>query len=223
MRPSETGKAWNTPGVGRRWCGTEAGPAPLQRQGEWGCTQGCPPEGLTCARRLRSPGPGKASHSSPGAAVPAGWSGPCRRTGVERQTQPCTEHLLPLHLLWPWLSCRYPGEGGWARGTGPWWGWKGLSSVALTEPQLQLFHGQGRSPAPDWPSAVGMGPGQRAHLGHCREEHLQQGGHRLGTLEHPGTAGHGLQHLVEWRQPGDTGPGLLSACSYPCLVPRDKL
>lgn len=35
-------------------------------------------------------------------------------------------------------------------------------------------------------------PGQWTHLGHSREECLEQGGHCLGTLGHPGTAGHGL-------------------------------
>lgn len=43
---------------------------------------------------------------------------------------------------------------------------------------------------------------KRAHLGHCREERLEQGGHGLGALDHPGAAGHGPQQLMEGRQPG---------------------
>lgn len=56
-----------------------------------------------------------------------------------------------------------------------------------------------------------------AHLGHSREEGLKQDGHCLRTLGYPGTAGHGLQHLVKWCQPGDT-MGLLSA--YPQFLPE---
>lgn len=43
-----------------------------------------------------------------------------------------------------------------------------------------------------------------AHLGHSREEGLKQDRHRLGALGYPGTAGHGLQHLVKRRQPENT-------------------
>lgn len=57
-----------------------------------------------------------------------------------------------------------------------------------------------------------------AHLGHGREEGLKQDGHCLGALGHPGTAGHGLQHLVKRCQSGDT-KGLLSA--RPQFLPEE--
>lgn len=60
------------------------------------------------------------------------------------------------------------------------------------------------------------GPWVVAHLGHNREEGLKEDRHCLRALGYPGTAGHGLQHLVKWHQPRDT-MGLLRASPEFCL------
>lgn len=138
---------------------------------------------LTGARGPRSLAPGRASRFSPGAATPAGWSGPHRRTevGSERQTQPPSPTPAAARGSGPG-PC--PGGDGWpGESNRAWGGWR----------DLWLTLG---------PSAMSEARAG-AHLGHRREEGLQQGGHRLGALQHPGAAGHGLQQQVEWRQPGD--------------------
>lgn len=62
-------------------------------------------------------------------------------------------------------------------GTGP------LGTEGVEAPQV-----------PAWPACCqgDGGPGKRAHLSHCREEGLEQDGHSLRALGHPGTAGQGL-------------------------------
>lgn len=127
----------------------------------------------------------------------------------ERNLAPPPANTVFCHtLLWSpmFLPPALDRGMGWPGGTLAGAGGAGLCSVTLTDPQLKLYEGQGQDHAGPLPwvceSPGGWGPGQQAHLGHRREECLQQGGHSLGALHHPGTAGHGLQQPVEWRQPG---------------------
>ena len=86
LRAQGAGAAKARPGrrLGRGSASTRA-----EGTGVWSRRRGEAPQSRrgrpTCARRPHTPQPGKASHFSPRAAVPAGWPGPHRRTGKERQ------------------------------------------------------------------------------------------------------------------------------------------
>lgn len=133
--------------------------------------------------------------------MPAGWSGLHQRTEIESERQPQPPSQTPAAALGSGPRSR-PGAARQPRPGGNGWpgerdrAWVGLEGP-LADPRSLLQAGP--------PSAVRARPGAwaGAHLGHRREEGLQQGGHRLGALQHPGAAGHGLQQPVEWRQPGD--------------------